>query len=194
MNVQPLMKMAILDANVLYAAPIRDYLLHLAERNLYTPRWTDEIHDEWIRSLCLHRKDIPIQSLLSAKNAMNIAFPDANITNYKHKISERYLPDKKDRHVLAAAIISRSRTIVTFNVRDFPAYVLEIFGIRSIHPDLFISELIDQHRQLCLDALKTQSNRLKHPPMSANEVMIILKKCGLAKSMEQLALIKQTKI
>jgi hypothetical protein len=55
------MKMAVLDANVLYPAPIRNYLLHLAERNLYAPKWTDKIHDEWIRSLCLHRKDIPIQ-------------------------------------------------------------------------------------------------------------------------------------
>ena len=31
---------AILDANVLYPAPLRDYLLHLANLELYKPKWT----------------------------------------------------------------------------------------------------------------------------------------------------------
>jgi hypothetical protein len=36
---------AVLDANVLYVASIRDYLLHLAyTTHLYEPLWTDEIH------------------------------------------------------------------------------------------------------------------------------------------------------
>ena len=37
---------AVLDACVLYPAPIRDLLLHLANFELYTPKWTDRIHDE----------------------------------------------------------------------------------------------------------------------------------------------------
>lgn len=37
---------AILDANVLYSAPIRDYLLSLADEELFMPKWTGQIHDE----------------------------------------------------------------------------------------------------------------------------------------------------
>lgn len=187
------MKMAVLDANVLYPAPVRDYLLHLAEQSLYFPKWTDDIHDEWIRNLIRQRKDISIQSLLSAKNAMTDAFPDANIIHYKHKIRDLDLPDREDRHVLAAAIIANAQDIVTFNVRDFPAEKIERFGIRSTHPDIFIVELIQQHQQKCFDALKTQSSRLKHPPKGINDVLSILKKCGLSKSMERLTLFNQNK-
>ena len=32
------------DANVLFPAPLRDYLIHLAELKLFLPKWMDEIH------------------------------------------------------------------------------------------------------------------------------------------------------
>lgn len=181
------MEMAVLDANVLYPAPVRDYLLHLAEMDLYFPKWTEEIHNEWIRSLLLQRKDIGEKSLLSAKKAMNEAFPLANIINYKYKIKDLELPDKYDEHVLAAAIISGTKTIVTFNTRDFPAAAIDTFGIRAIHPDLFILELIRQDEHMCLHALKTQTSRLKHPPKKINDVLTVLSQCGLKKSMEQIS-------
>jgi hypothetical protein len=37
---------AVLDACVLYPAPLRDLLLRLALTDLYRARWTDRIHDE----------------------------------------------------------------------------------------------------------------------------------------------------
>lgn len=49
---------ALLDANVLFPAPLRDYLLNLADLDLYKPKWTDEIQEEWIKRLLLKRKDI----------------------------------------------------------------------------------------------------------------------------------------
>lgn len=49
---------ALLDACVLYPAPIRDLLLHLADANLYKPKWTDRIHEEWTRNLLLNRTDL----------------------------------------------------------------------------------------------------------------------------------------
>ena len=39
------------DACVLYPAPLRDLLLELAISELFAAKWTDTIHDEWIRSL-----------------------------------------------------------------------------------------------------------------------------------------------
>jgi len=39
------------DANVLYAAPVRDVLLELALSDLYRAKWTERINDEWIGHL-----------------------------------------------------------------------------------------------------------------------------------------------
>ncbi len=50
---------ALLDANVLYPAGLRDLLLRLADRYLYAPLWSADIHEEWMRSLLADRPDIP---------------------------------------------------------------------------------------------------------------------------------------
>jgi hypothetical protein len=40
---------ALLDANVLYPAPLRDLLMQLAVSDLFRAKWTAEIHQEWSR-------------------------------------------------------------------------------------------------------------------------------------------------
>ena len=49
---------ALLDANVLYSAGLRDFLLRLADRYLYAPLWSAEIHAEWIGSILVDRPDL----------------------------------------------------------------------------------------------------------------------------------------
>jgi hypothetical protein len=34
----------LLDANVLYPAPLRDFLITLASSGLYSAKWTEQIH------------------------------------------------------------------------------------------------------------------------------------------------------
>lgn len=41
----------ILDACVMYPAPLRSYLMYLANTGLFRARWTEQIHDEWTRNL-----------------------------------------------------------------------------------------------------------------------------------------------
>ena len=50
--------LAVYDACVLYSAPLRDLLLHLAGIGLVCPRWTDQIHEEWTRNLLANRPDL----------------------------------------------------------------------------------------------------------------------------------------
>jgi predicted nucleic acid-binding protein len=187
------MKMAVLDANVLFSAPVRDYFLHLAELKMFIPKWTEIIHEEWMTSLMKIRRDISHKSLNAAKIAMNNAFPDADIAGFDQIITELLLPDTKDRHVLAAAISAGAGHIVTFNTRDFPKPYLETFGIRPLHPDEFISELIKENSDQCMLAINNQSKRLKHPPKSVSEVLSTLKNCGLYNSVDQLKLVIQSK-
>jgi hypothetical protein len=42
---------ALLDANVLYPAPVRDILIQLAVTDIFHAKWSAGIHEEWIRSL-----------------------------------------------------------------------------------------------------------------------------------------------
>ncbi len=61
MRLQPIT--ALLDANTLYPDPVRDILLHLADVRLFTPKWTEQIHDEWIRSLLSNRPALKLKNL-----------------------------------------------------------------------------------------------------------------------------------
>jgi predicted nucleic acid-binding protein len=177
---------AILDANVLYPAPLRDYLLNLADLELYKPKWTAEIQEEWIRNLLINRPDLKRKTLKKACNAMDEAFPDANISNYEELIVSLSLPDEKDRHVLAAAIRGNADVIVTFNLKDFPATYLRKYDIEVQHPDKFITNLISLDKAKSLEAINIQVENLKNPPRSKEEVMQTLQKCGLQKSISLL--------
>ena len=58
---------------------------------------------------------------------------------YESLIPSLDLPDPDDRHVLAAAIVGRCDVIVPQNLKDFPANVLDRYGIDKQHPDEFLS-------------------------------------------------------
>lgn len=51
--------------------------------------------------------------------------------------------DEKDRHVLATAVAAGSELVVTFNVSDFPSTACEPVGVAAVHPDEFLSDLVD---------------------------------------------------
>lgn len=111
---------ALLDANVLYPAPLRDYLLYLASLGVYLPLWTAVIQDEWIKNLIEARPDLKRAALEATQRSMDRAFPGSNITGYEFLIEGLSLPDPNDRHVLAAAIKGEAQVIVTANLKDFP--------------------------------------------------------------------------
>jgi len=96
------------------------------------------------------------------------------------------LPDPDDRHVLAAAICGHAEVIVTFNEKDFPAKVLEEFGVETQHPDEFISHLITLDWSMVCRALKNQRASLKNPPRTADELLDTLEQQGLPLSVSQL--------
>jgi hypothetical protein len=49
------------DACVLYPALLRDFLMHLALTDMYRAKWTERIHDEWIRNLLEERPELKDQ-------------------------------------------------------------------------------------------------------------------------------------
>lgn len=177
---------ALYDANVLYSAPLRDFLMELALTDLYRARWTETIHDEWIRNLLNNRPDLTRQQLNKTRELMNRSVRDCLISDYEALIPALSLPDADDRHVLAAAIKGNVDVIVTFNEKDFPASALEEYNIEAQHPDVFIEYLIDLKPYVVLGAAKTCRNRLRNPPKSVQEYLDTLLKQGLTLSVSRL--------
>ncbi len=95
----------IYDACVLYPAPLRDSLMHLALTDLFKARWTDQIHAEWINAL-LRRDQYDRKILERTRDLMDSSVRDAKVIGYEWLIDSLDLPDPNDRHVLAAAIKS----------------------------------------------------------------------------------------
>ena len=115
---------ALYDACVLYPAPLRDLLMRVALEDLFRARWTDAIHEEWIRS-AVANGEISRENAERVRGLMNRHVEDCLVTGYEDLIDGLTLPDPDDRHVLAAAIKAGADVIVTFNLRDFPAAELE---------------------------------------------------------------------
>jgi hypothetical protein len=170
---------AFLDANVLYPAPVRDILLYTAYQDLYTVKWSDQVNHEWSKNLLKNRADLKTTSIEETIIQMNSAFPDANVFNYKDIISGLSLPDKNDRHVLAAAIKCKADVIVSFNLKHFPEKYLSKYEIEAKHPDEFLLNLYDMDHERFAAAFLLQVSHLRNPPKTCVEVLATLKKCNL---------------
>jgi|SRR5579885_1607955 len=162
---------AVLDTCVLLPPRLRDTLLDLADAELYAPRWSADSLAELHRNLVRH-------ALLDADRskrlitALQRAFPDATVHQTRHR---RLLPQlenhPKDRHVLASAIASSSKCIVTFNLRDFPTAALAPYGIVARSPDDFLLEMLRRDPQFVVTLLRTQAIRYRSPAMTFAELL-----------------------
>lgn len=177
---------AIYDACTLYPAPLRDLLMHLALTDLFRARWTDQIHDEWIRSVLADRPDLKPEQLRRTRSLMDAHVRDCLVTGYEELIEGLTLPDPADRHVLAAAIRGSASVIVTFNLDDFPPEYLDKFGIEAQHPDQFITHLIDLAPAAVCAAAKRHRASLKNPPKAVDEYLGALAKQHLPETVRRL--------
>lgn len=174
------------DACVLYPAPLRDLLMHLALTGLYRATWTDAIQEEWIRNLLEVRPDLGREQLERTRQLMNQHALDALITDYEPLIPTLELPDSDDRHVLAAAIHAKVEVIVTYNLSDFPAAILARYGIEAQHPDGFITSLLDLDPGAVVEAVRRQIQSLRHPPKTVDELLAILEQQRLVETVKAL--------
>jgi len=104
-------------------------------------RWTEAIHDEWIRNLAANDPSVSVGRLTMTRDLMKRVLPAADVTGYEPHIPQLTLPDPDDRHVLAAAITAGASRIVTWNLADFPAAVLAPHNVVAQSPDDFLMGL-----------------------------------------------------
>lgn len=169
----------LIDANVLYAMATTDIVIETAKAGLFRARWTAAIHDEWMENLLRNNPSLTRDLLVRRRTAMDAAIRDALVTGFEPTIATLTLPDPKDCHVLAAAIVGRCDVIVTFNLRHFPSSVLSPLGISAVHPDTFLVERLDADEGAFLSCVKRLRERLKNPPRTVDEHLARMAKVGL---------------
>jgi predicted nucleic acid-binding protein len=170
---------AFLDANVLYRAALRNLLMRLAMLGAFRAKWSDGVHEEWIRSVLANRPDLTRAQLERTRQLMDAHVPESLVSGYEPLIETLTLPDPDDRHVLAAAITGQANIIVTFNLHDFPAASLRPHAIKAWHPDRFITHLLDREPDTVCAAARQHRASLKHPPKTVAEYLATLERHGL---------------
>lgn len=71
----------VLDTNVIYPIVVRDLMFWFAHYDLFTPKWSIHIFDEW--DTLMQRKGVAASERKKRIDNANKAFPDALVTNYE---------------------------------------------------------------------------------------------------------------
>lgn len=171
---------------MLYPAPVRDLLLRLAIAGSFHARWSAAILDECFRNIIRDRPDLSPTALQRTRQLMEASVRDANIMGYERRINEVELPDADDRHVVAAAFHGDASVIITFNLRDFPQQALRRFNLVAVHPDEFVSMLLDNDPDAVSQVLDDQAAALHNPPLLVEDLLDVLERTGLPRAVQRL--------
>ena len=149
----------LLDACVLLPMPLADTLLRMAETSrLYIPRWSDETLREVTRNL-VGKWSKTEEQAKRREEALRTCFPEARLTGYEHLIPAM-TNEQKDRHILAAAVLSGTKLIVTYNSRDFPKISRDSYDIECQGPSTFLMSLYDLDPGIVVQKLGEQAQNV----------------------------------
>ena len=160
---------AVLDANVLVPAPLRDILLRAAEAALYRPFWSDALLEEVRRTVIRHGM-ADLERARRLIDRLTAAFPEAGVQGYEHLVPVM-TNDPKDRHVLATAVLAQASVIVTANVRHFSEAALAPWGVVARTPDRFLVDLFGVDPTRMVRIIHEQAAPLRHPPLTADQLL-----------------------
>lgn len=168
----------VIDACVLFPTVMREVVLGVAARGLFTPLWSARLLEEWARAA---RKIGPEGEVIARGEiaALRAKFPEAEIAVPEGAERRFWLPDPADVHVLAAAVISSADAIMTLNAKDFPRNILDEEGLARVDPDNFLMGLWEDHPgavQSVAEAVLAEARRLSGEPW---EMRALLRKARL---------------
>jgi PIN domain len=168
------------DTNVCYPLSSLDLILRCDEASLLTVLWTEdllaELSRKWVEKNV--RSEAACERICQQIRDTFVG-QDIPRTEYEPLIAS--MPGKDpDDHVHAAAAVARSPvTILTHNVRDFPAAPLAQRGVTVISPDTFFVTLADTTAASLVDVIVGMAASRRNPPMTAIDVLDALGRAGL---------------
>lgn len=166
---------AVLDANTLIPAALRDTLLRAASHQLFRPVWSSNILDEVERalSIMLQSQNGHAEADRRARRvitAISGTFGEASV-DVPEALRRAMQNEPKDRHVLAAAVVSRAEVIVTNNLKDFPEHALSPYDVVAVSPDAFLCSIMEVRLKTMITIVERQAADLHHPPMTVERVL-----------------------
>ena len=104
---------------------------------------------------------------------MEEAFDDAMVSDFDefHGVCAK-LPDQNDAHVLAAALKTQAFTIVTDNLKHFPAEVLAPLNIEARSTDAFIADTIALDPGKAVATIRQMRESFNKPQMTPDHLLI----------------------
>ncbi len=143
------------DACVLLPMPLCDTILRSAEEpSFFRIVWSEEVLNEVRRGLVGKKFGYSASQADRRIQKMCAAFPEATITVPPVLIDGvQGIPDPDDRHVVALAVKSHAETIVTDNLRHFPAEALSIYNLTALSADEFLVLPYHLNPEVMLDKL-----------------------------------------
>lgn len=97
------------------------------------------------------------------------------IDGYHHHIDRLTLPDRDDRHVVAAALEAKASRILAWNLNDFPVDTLKKLGLVRQTPDGFLAELYDQTPDLLVEWLSNARQNLSKSAVTPQGFLKVLR-------------------
>ncbi|MEV8633733.1 PIN domain-containing protein [Streptosporangium sp. NPDC051023] len=110
-------------------------------------------------------------------------FADSHVPedDYKYLLHHMEGPDPDDCHHMAAAIAGHARTLVTWNLADFPATFLSRYGVTVTDPDTYLCSLLSQSPREVMDVLARVAAGKRRPPMTVLTVVDALDRAGVSR-------------
>jgi hypothetical protein len=167
----PVPFIVVVDANVLFPLTLRDTVLRAAAAGFYQLRWSKEILDEMERNL-VSTETMVAEKAARLRLTMEKYFPEALVTGYEPLVAAMQ-NERKDRHVVAAAVKAAAQVVITANLKDFTPLP---DGIEAQSPDEFLCNLFDLDPDSFTEMLREQASDLQKPPVSFGELLERLKR------------------
>lgn len=182
---------AFIDACTLAGTLKRNLLLTLAEAEFFRVRWSVKVMDETEAAISKILKAKAINDAAErgkrARQHMEAAFEDAIVVDYDVFLSAcAGLPDPNDAHVVAAALKTQAATIVTENLKDFPAELLGTLNMEARSADQFIADTIALDPGRAVAAIRKMRERFKRPEKTAEVMLLEMEADGLTETVDVL--------
>ncbi len=147
------------DACVLLPMPLCDTLLRSAEEpSFFRVVWSLEILNEVRQGLTGQNFGYSDSQADRRIQKMCAAFPEALVAVPAGMVDGiQGFPDPDDRHVVALAIQSHADTIVTDNLRHFPAEALSAYNLTALSADDFLVHQYHLNPDVMLEKLDRQA-------------------------------------
>jgi predicted nucleic acid-binding protein len=147
------------DACVLLPMPLCDTMLRSAEEpSFFRIVWSEEVLNEVRRGLVGENFGYSAGQADRRIQKMCAAFPEATIPVPPSLIDGiQGILDPDDRHVVALAVYAHADTIVTDNLRHFPAEALSRYNLTALSADDFLVHQYHLNPEVMLEKLDRQA-------------------------------------